>query len=139
MRAPPPHVWLCARSIYMLMPMALLASRYINTCSAFEVNLEMSQGLGYSWVGQWSQQNILGWRSAVAPARIFSSEWGEYSTVSSPPCRLDCPIWSDQTIKLNISQIEAKTSSGIKPLEGRHQKQIRWIQSRFITVCLFTV
>ena len=40
-------------------------------------------------------------------------------------CRLDCPIWFGQTIKLNISQIEAKTSSGIKALEGSENKSIR--------------
>ena len=36
----------------------------------FEVSLDMGRGLGdgYSGVGRWSQQNILGWRSAVSPA-----------------------------------------------------------------------
>ena len=36
----------------------------------FEVSLDMGRGLGdgYSGVGRWSQQNILGWRSAVSSA-----------------------------------------------------------------------
>ena len=55
MRAPPPHVWPCARSIYMLMATALLArAGYINTwtCWAFlEVSLDMSPDLGYGYSG----------------------------------------------------------------------------------------
>ena len=130
MRALPPHVWPCARSIYMLIATALLArAGYINTSTwsaLFEVSLDMSRGLGYGYSG-------LG-RPVSGHNRIFwdvRSRWPEYShqrvgrifNCFFPACRLDCPIWFDQTIKLNISQIEAKTSSGIKPLE----KQISWI------------
>ena len=61
---------------------------------------------GSSWT-QWSQQNIaVVGRNILIPGRIFNCFF--------PSCRLDRQIWSDQTMKLNISQIEAKTSSGIK-------------------------
>ena len=61
---------------------------------------------GSSWT-QWSQQNIaVVGRNILVPGRIFNCFF--------PSCRLDRLIWSDQTMKLNISQIEAKTSSGIK-------------------------
>ena len=61
---------------------------------------------GSSWT-QWSQQNIaVVGRNILIPGRIFNCFF--------PSCRLAHLIWSDQTMKLNISQIEAKTSSGIK-------------------------
>ena len=46
-----------------------------------------------------------------------------------------------RTIKLNISQMEAKTSSGIKPLEGGRNKSDESDQmgAQLIPVCLFTV
>ena len=65
---------------------------------------------GSSWT-QWSQQNIaVVGRNILVPGRIFNCFF--------PSCRLDRLIWSDQTMKLNISQIEARHHLASRQIEG---------------------